>query len=353
MDGSVILCIWVRSFWDGNFMTSDYLSTDRRPTLKTIAFMTGLGVSTVSQALKDGPDISKATKKRVQLIAKQIGYRPNRAGVRLRTGKTNVIALVLNTKEESMGLVSEMVYGISDALSGTSYHLVVTPYSLSDPMEPIRYIVETGSADGVIISRTQPDDPRVSYLLEHGMPFATHGRTSMGAIHPYHDFDNHAFAHEAVKILDGRGRKNIALLGPPSNLLFHKHTRSGFEAGLRAFGLREFWLGNIDIDTELGEIIERGRTLSREEAKPDGIICSAASAALAIGAGLTESGLRIGRDVDLVTKESSQLLSLLRPEIIYINENFRTAGHSLARSVMAWIDGADPADFQFLVRPET
>jgi LacI family transcriptional regulator len=97
----------------------------------------------------------------VQLVAKQIGYRPNRAGVRLRTGKTNVIALVLNTKEEGMGLVSEMVYGISDALSGTSYHLVVTPYSLSDPMEPIRYIVETGSADGIILSRTQPDDLRV------------------------------------------------------------------------------------------------------------------------------------------------------------------------------------------------
>jgi LacI family transcriptional regulator len=332
-------------------MTSDNQPTGGRPTLKTIAFMTGLGVSTVSQALKDGPDISKATKRRVQLIAKQIGYRPNRAGVRLRTGKTNVIALVLNTKEESMGLVSEMVYGISDALSGTAYHLVVTPYSLSDPMEPIRYIVETGSADGVIISRTQPDDPRVSYLLDHGMPFATHGRTSMGVVHPYHDFDNQAFAHEAVKILDGRGRKNIALLGPPANLLFQRHTRSGFEAGLRAFDLREYWLGDIDIDTELDEVIERGRKLAQDTARPDGIICSAAISALAIGAGLTECGLRIGHDVDLVTKESSQLLSLLRPEIICITEDFRAAGNDLARAVMAWIDGADPADFQYLAGP--
>jgi LacI family transcriptional regulator len=89
-------------------MTKIELPTGERPTLKTIAFMTGLGLSTVSQALKDGPDISRATKERVQLVAKQIGYRPNRAGVRLRTGKTNVIALVLNTKEEGMGLVSEM-----------------------------------------------------------------------------------------------------------------------------------------------------------------------------------------------------------------------------------------------------
>ncbi len=332
-------------------MTNDDQSTVSRPTLKTIAFMTGLGVSTVSQALKNGPDISIATKQRVQLIAKQIGYRPNRAGVRLRTGKTNVIALVLNTKEESMGLVSEMVYGISDALSGSSYHLVVTPYSLSDPMEPIRYIVETGSADGVIISRTQPDDPRVSYLLDHGMPFATHGRTSMGVVHPYHDFDNHAFALEAVKKLHDKGRRNIALLGPPPALLYQRHTRAGFEAGLRAFDLREYGLGDIDIDTEIAEIFERGRRMARDAARPDGIVCSAAISAMAIAAGLTESGLRIGRDIDLVTKESSRLLNLLRPEIIYINESFRAAGHDLARAVIAWIDGADPANFQFLAGP--
>ncbi len=121
-----------------------------RPTLKTIAYLTGLGVSTVSQALKDDTEISEETRARVKLIARQIGYRPNRAGVRLRTGKTNVITVVLNAGEEGSGLVSNMVYGISDALAGTAYHLVVTPYSLSDPMAPIRYIVETGSADGVI-----------------------------------------------------------------------------------------------------------------------------------------------------------------------------------------------------------
>ena len=61
-------------------------------------------------------------------------------------------------------------------------------------MEPVRYVVETGSADGIIISRTEPNDARVRYMLERGFPFATHGRTDMGIAHPFHDFDNHAFA---------------------------------------------------------------------------------------------------------------------------------------------------------------
>ena len=324
-----------------------------RPTLKTIAFMTGLGVSTVSQALKDAPDISRATKERVRLVAKQIGYRPNRAGVRLRTGKTNVIALVLNTEEGSMGLVSEMVYGISDALANTSYHLVVTPYSLSDPLEPIRYIVETGSADGIILSRTQADDPRVRYLVEHNMPFATHGRTDMDIVHPYHDFDNQAFAFEAVRILDKRGRKKIALVGPPQNLLFQRHTRLGFEMALHAFGLSEFWLGDTNIDSPTEEIVAKGAELGTRGDRPDGIVCSAAISAIAMSAGLIDTGLLIGKDVDLVTKQSSKLLSLFRPEIIYIHEDFRRAGFDLAKAVIAWIDGADPAGLQYLAKPGT
>ena len=324
-----------------------------RPTLKTIAFMTGLGVSTVSQALKDAPDISRATKQRVQLVAKQIGYRPNRAGVRLRTGKTNVIALVLNTKEEGMGLVSEMVYGISDALSGTSYHLVVTPYSLSDPMEPVRYIVETGSADGIILSRTQPDDPRVRYLLDHNMPFATHGRTELDVAHPFHDYDNEAFAYEALKILSGRGRKKVGLIGPPRGLTYQKHTRAGFEAGLQDFGLGEFSLGDMDIDDDTMLIAAKGRELAARGNRPDAIICSATMSAIAICAGLIDGGLVIGKDIDLVTKQSSHVLDLFRPEMIYIRENFRVAGRDLAESVMAWIGGADPATLQFLAKPSS
>ena len=118
-----------------------------------------------------------------------------------------------------------MIYGISEHLAQTPYHLIVTPYSRNnDPLEPVRYVVETGSADGIIISRTEPDDKRVRYMLERGFPFATHGRTEVGTEHAFHDFDNYAFAREAVKKLAGLGRKRLALLGaavgaflPPSH----------------------------------------------------------------------------------------------------------------------------------------
>jgi LacI family transcriptional regulator len=323
-----------------------------RPTLRTIAFMTGLGVTTVSRALKDAPEIGEETRRRVQLVAKQLGYRPNRAGVRLRTGKTNVISLVLDTEEPVGGFVSEIIYGISETLAPTPYHLIVTPYSRSnDPLEPVRYVVETGSADGIVISRTEPDDRRVRYMTEHGFPFATHGRTDMGVDHPFHDFDNRAYAHEAVRTLVSRGRRRLALLPPPVQLTYHHHTRQGFVDGLIEYGATEIAFNSITIDYSIDQIRAQTAQLMQRHDRPDGFVSSASGATLALVAGLEDVGLRLGRDVDVVSKQSAKLLHLFRPQIHVVNEDFRLAGRELARSVLGRIDGLDVRSLQSLALP--
>lgn len=323
-----------------------------RPTLKTIAYMTGLGITTVSRALKDAPDIGAETKERVRLVAKQLGYLPNRAGVRLRTGKTNVIALVLSIEEELMGFTSQMVFGISEVLAGTQYHLVLTPHShQQDPMVPVRYILDTGSADGVIISRVAPVDPRVRLLTEHNMPFATHGRTDMGIAHPYHDYDNEAFAYEAVRKLVDKGRRRIALLPPPSALSFYLHSRIGFERGLGDFGASEIAMGRITSETPLGDIRAYTQTLMRSGNAPDGIISISGSSTIALVAGIEATGMKLGEDVDLVSKQSAEFLNWIRPGIYTVNEDVRQSGRELAKAVVARIDGVAPGLLQSISKP--
>ena len=325
--------------------------SEKRPTLRSLAEITGLGISTVSQALRNSSEISEETRKRVQLAAQQAGYRPNRAGVRLRTGKTNVITVVLNPQDEGSGFISDFVFGISAGLANTSYHLVVTPYSLSDAMTPIRYIVETASADGVIFSRTMPNDPRARYLHDLNIPFATHGRTHMGLEHPYFDYDNEAFAFEGLRRLSVNGRKRVALLGPPHELSYNIHTNIGFERGLRDFALDNVAMGSIDIDASLHVIRELGRELATRHDRPDGFIVSGITAAVALSTGLADGGLEIGRDFDIVSKHSTSLLSMTNPKIISIPENFHDAGRHLARMVMAAIDGVEVGSLQELEGP--
>ncbi|MFK0382654.1 MULTISPECIES: LacI family transcriptional regulator [Rhizobium/Agrobacterium group] len=328
------------------------IGAGERPTLKTIAFMTGLGITTVSRALKDAPDIGADTKERVRLIARQIGYQPNRAGVRLRTGKTNVIALVLSVDEELMGFTSQMVFGITEVLAATQYHLVVTPHThAKDSMVPIRYILDTGSADGVIISKIQPDDPRVRFMTERNMPFVTHGRSDMGIEHAYHDFDNEAYAYEAVERLVQCGRKKIAIIVPPSRFSFHDHARKGFNRAIRHFGVSEFPLDSVTIETPLDKLRDFGEQLMSGKDRPDGIVSISGSSTIALMAGFEAAGVKIGEDIDVVSKQSAEFLNWIKPQVHTVNEDIKLAGRELAAALLARINGEPAETLQSVSKP--
>lgn len=314
--------------------------------------MTGLGVTTVSRALKDAPDISEDTKRRVRLVARQIGYTPNRAGVRLRTGKTHVISLILNTDDQLMGFISDIIYGVSEELAATPYHLILTPYSSRrDPMDPVRYVVETRSADGIIISQTEPEDPRVRYMSEHGFPFATHGRTDMGVEHPWHDFDNRVFARQAVERLAMRGRTRIALLAPSTTLTYQRHMTEGFAESIAEAGLSEVPFRSAWVDQPLEHIHAQALRLLRQPRRPDGIVCGSGTAAFALVSAIEEAGLVLGRDIDVVTKQSSRLVQMFRRELLVVDEDFRLAGRELARAVLSRIEGRPAGELQTLAVP--
>lgn len=323
-----------------------------KPTLRTISELTGLAVTTVSRALKDGPELSRTTRARVQAIATEIGYRPDRAGVRLRTGRTLVIGLILDQAVSVAEFERRIILGVSRVLYNTSYHLVVMPQRHDeDPMAPVRYFAETGAADGLIFTHTRPKDPRVDYLLERNFPFVTHGRTDSKIPHPFYDFDNRRFTYEAVKRLAARGRKRLALIGPRDYLTCHRHTIEGFLAGAADTGVDAFVAPEIHDNGTPANFRKAALRLAASRNPPDGIICANEVGCIALIAGLREGGLAIGEKVDVVAKATSDLLDHVNPSIDSFYEDLTFAGEELARLLFRRIDGFPAAGLQTLSEP--
>lgn len=67
----------------------------QQSTLKKLSETLGISISTVSRALKDHPDISEATKKKVKELAAMMDYEPNNYAIQLRTGRSNVLGILL------------------------------------------------------------------------------------------------------------------------------------------------------------------------------------------------------------------------------------------------------------------
>ena len=64
-------------------------------TIKDIARMCGVGVSTVSRAMNNHPDINEETKQKVMEIIKEYHYIPNNSARNLKLTESNAIAILV------------------------------------------------------------------------------------------------------------------------------------------------------------------------------------------------------------------------------------------------------------------
>ncbi len=315
-----------------------------RATLRTISELTGLSPSTVSLALRGGERLKPETYRRVTEAAEKLGYVPDRAGVRLRTGKTNVIALVLERTDETIDFARYLIQGIGHAVQGTRYHMNVTPdFASGASVEPIRHIIDNRLADGVIITHTTARDARVQLMMERNFPFVTHGRTEFQTPHPYHDYHSEEFVRLAVERMAEKGRRRVMLVEGREST-FNSHTiittfeRTGARLGIETQVISP--RGNRPAAAEMRQF---GRDIAHMSPRPDGIICDNELRSIFMIAGLEDEGVGTGRDLHFICKQTSDLLPALYPQVDTIEEDVLAAGMELARLLIRRIDG-EPAE---------
>ena len=325
------------------------VNVGERPTLKTISRISGLAVATVSRALGDAPDIGSDTKELIQRIADAIGYVPNRAGVRLRTGRTNVITLVIPAENDMMNSTARLTSAIAKELRGTRFHLNVLPwFPDEDPLRPIRYVVETRSSDAVIFNMIEPEDIRVAYLMKQKFPFATHGRTKWCDQHPYYDYDNNAFISVALKRLAARGRGNVLAVLPPRNQNYAQDMVRGLEQAAGALNINYRISQNVNSDQSSDDILQWVSRRLAQSPEIDAVICTSPKAAISAIVAIEKSGRCLGHDIDVLSKEVTPLLKTFRENIIVENEDVDHAGHFLAKAVMQQLQFPDLPPLQHL-----
>ena len=91
--------------------------------ISDIARELGVSASTVSRALKNHPDISEATRTRVQAFAQQVNYRPNALAIGLKHQKSNTIGVII--PEIVHHFFSSIISGIEELAYSKGYRVMI------------------------------------------------------------------------------------------------------------------------------------------------------------------------------------------------------------------------------------
>ncbi len=125
--------------------------TQKAITIKDLAAQLNISVSTVSRALKDNPEISQQTRKTVQALAKELGYRPNPIAVALKTHKSHTIGVVVPQIVNTF--FANVVKKIEEVADKYGYNVLVASSNESFEKEQKNIDVFLANrTDGIILS---------------------------------------------------------------------------------------------------------------------------------------------------------------------------------------------------------
>ena len=208
--------------------------------LKDIAERAGVSIMTISKALRDEPDVSEATKSRIKLLARQMGYVPDSAAQGLRNRTTKLFGVVIPSTTNP--IFARIMLAIEDQAHQAGYDLVVAhTHNLLEREENCIRRMMSRRVDGMYIApvyRLEPEAPVYHELLARRTPDVLLGHPAQFcaqfiAIVVDELLAGHAAAQHLLKL----GHRRIAFLTGPASAPWANERFEGYHRALREAGL--------------------------------------------------------------------------------------------------------------------
>ena len=309
--------------------------------LKELSRSLGLSQTTVSRALNGYPEVAESTRHRVLQAAAEHNYRPNARAKGLATGRAMAVGHVIpvSSQHEMVNpIFTDFIAGASEAYMRNGYDMVLSVVPDDGEETAYRDMAMKGSVDGIIVHAPRQDDPRIALLQEIGLPFVVHGRASRTrADYNWIDVNNRRAFQRAAELLLDLGHRRIALINGPTSMDFAARRLRGFHDAMAARA--------VAVDPELVRSDEMTETYGHAAARqmlalddpPTAFLSSSIIATIGIRRALQETGLRLARDVSLITYDDE--LSYLRnggdiPTFTATRSSVRLAGRLCAERLI-------------------
>lgn len=284
-----------------------------RATIADVAQVAGVSVPTVSKVLNGRPQISTATRRRVEEAAAQVGYaRPGRP--RRRAG---LVDLVLGAVDSPWA--QEVVAGAEAEAHRAGVGLVVT--ASRGPEASWLGAALRRRSDGVVLAVTDLTTATVDALLGTGVPVVLLDRTgrsdprlpSVGAA-------NWSGALAATEHLLGLGHTRIAAIGGPDRLACSAERVDGYLAALRRAGVPadEHLLATGDFRADGGR--RAAAELLDLDVPPTAIFAGSDLQALGVLTEARERGLRLPEDLSVVGFDDLSVAPFVTPALTTVRQ---------------------------------
>ena len=323
-------------------------------TLKEIARMCDVSITTVSNVLNDKPKVSEETKERVYQVLKQTGYQPNYFAQGMRKQKTRIIGIIVEDLE--LFSTPPIVEAIMAYCDDNNYRTILANMRLYDRwqdtwfsnekkiqsvLQPILQELLSIKVDGIMYVAGHCRD--INYFKsDFKIPAIIVYALSASSRFPSVVFDDEKGSYDITKYLISKGHRKIGVIaGSASNL--HTQKRGlGYQKALfeEQILFNPDWIRHGDWDRMSGYI--QAERLVKEDVTA--IFCMNDLMAAGVYDYLYENNLTVGRDISIVGYDNNEISEYLRPKLTTNDIPLKNIGRTAAEYFIKSLEEESDSD---------
>jgi LacI family transcriptional regulator len=291
-------------------------------TLKEIASMLGISITTVSKALKNYPDVSPKTKKAVLDLAEQLNFTPNSFAVNLRTKESKTIGLIV--PEVVHHFFSNIIKGVIEEADKNGYLVIILQSNESLELEKKQVeLLFNKRVDGILMSLSNDsnDDIHLKNIISRGIPFVQFDKISKLLPSSKIIINDQKAASDAVQHLIDIGCKKIAHIRGPENPQNAIDRFLGYKKTIEKNGIPfnsklVYTCENVTFE----EGFEFAKQIRKDHPDVDGIFAITDLVAVGVLSYLNESNIAVPGEIALIGFSNWFMAQVMSPKLSTIDQ---------------------------------
>lgn len=298
--------------------------------INDIARALGVSASTVSRALKDHPDISEETRRRVQEFARSVNYRPNALALGLKQQRSYTLGIII--PEIVHHFFSSIISGIEDVAYGRGYRLMICQSNEEFERERINLqALLDHRVDGILVSMSKN-----TFQYEHfedtvaqGIPIVFLDRVCKFIETDRVVTDDFQGAHLITTHLILNGHRRILHLAAPLHLAIGRKRLQGYTEALNDHNIAIDPLLILQCDTP-AQVQALQEQILRLAPNIDGIFAVNDFTAIAVMQLLQEYGYQIPEEISVAGFGDDPIALIARPKLTTVEQK----GYEMGREAV-------------------
>ena len=292
-------------------------------TLKELAKILNVSISTVSKALNGSPEISEHTIKRVKELAELHNYSPNLTARNLKRQSTGNIAVIVPNISNTF--FAKVLGGIETEARKRGYQIITYISNESLIVEKqIMKLISNGLADGIMISvsaetQTTKNYDHINTLTELGLPIVLFDRINIKLGLDKVGVNDMQSIYNAVQYLKAKGLTKIGLVCSIGDLGLGQERIEGYKFAMntvKAASKEEFLLISND-----AEVLREKLYLLLENHKIEAFVTLDYLSTFLTSRVVQEKKRKIPKDIKIIGYVNEDFAPFLCPSISYIDQH--------------------------------